>query len=88
MLFGDRLGWGGRRCLSARPRGRAKRSKVVQSRAGQSEVVQHNRGDGAENGEAWRVDTARQGLMGRPGEVEQEPTRKVVGGVDQVLTMR
>jgi len=43
-------------------------------------------GDGDENSEAWGVNTARQGLMSRPEEVEQEPTSKVAGGVDQGLT--
>ena len=84
MLFGDRLDWGGMRCLSARLRGRGKRSEAVQSRAGQTEMVDSTTGgDGAENSEAWRVNTARQGLMSQPGEVEQEPTRQVAGGVDQ-----
>ena len=42
--------------------------------------------DGAENSEAWGVNTARQGSMSQPGEMKQEPTRKVAGGVDQGLT--
>lgn len=45
MLFGDRLGWGGMRCLSAMPSGRASEASLFRAEQGKARWLTAQQGE-------------------------------------------